>query len=294
MLHRAAVVAAVILCVSASRLAAQGTGLRIEVDSATVHLSPSTGSPVIGHARRGAVLEITRDLGSWLKVSWPEAKGGEGYVHVSTGSRAGGLTPAARDAGTAQAHHSTLSQVSPAPGEAVQDAGGSRSSLPAHPVYVAPPVHLVGLGGRIGDASVGTGASVRAWPLDRIGVQLEVSRSSLAGAVAPDRLTVLQFAPSLLYSLPDRVGDYVWVRPYLGVGPRFLRQTMRLGVPPGDNAVSQNRLGFQAFGGAELTFASLPSFALSAGLHYGWVRNPTAGFELGGAGVSVSGHWYVK
>ncbi len=98
----------------------------------------------------------------------------------------------------------------------------------------------------------------------------------------------------MLYALPDGVTDYVWVRPYLGAGPRFLRQTVRLGETPGGNAASESRLGFQVFGGGELTFASLPSFALSAGLHYGWLRNPTAGFELEGLGVAVAGHWYVK
>jgi opacity protein-like surface antigen len=98
----------------------------------------------------------------------------------------------------------------------------------------------------------------------------------------------------VLYALPDGVTDYVWVRPYAGAGPRFVRQSLRAAAQPEGASVSETRLGFQLFGGAEVTFASLPGLAVSAGLHYGWLSNPSAGFELGGLGASVSGHWYVK
>ena len=283
MLHRALAVAVLLVCLGASQLWAQGTELRIETESASIHLSPSTGSPVIGHANRGAVLEITRDLGSWVRVSWPAAEAGAGYVHVSTGTRTGARRSAAIEA----------SQPLPA-APPVHETVSEHSTRPVQPTYVAPPAHVVGLGGRIGDSTVGPGASVRAWPRERLGVQLEVSRSSLTSAVGTDRLTAIQFAPSVLYALPDRVTDYVWLRPYLGAGPRFLRQTLYAGARPDGAGLSESRLGVQAFGGAELTFATLPSLALSAGLQYGWLRNPTAGFELGGLGVSVSAHWYVK
>jgi hypothetical protein len=58
--------------------------------------------------------------------------------------------------------------------------------------------------------------------------------------------------------------------------------------------VSRNTFGLQAFGGGELTFAGVPRFALSVDLGYHWVRTPFAGVDLGGPGVSVSGHWYLK
>jgi len=60
------------------------------------------------------------------------------------------------------------------------------------------------------------------------------------------------------------------------------------------DSVSDTRLGFQAFGGGEVTFAGVPRFALSADLGYHWRPTSFAGFELGGLGLSVSGHWYVK
>jgi hypothetical protein len=43
-----------------------------------------------------------------------------------------------------------------------------------------------------------------------------------------------------------------------------------------------------------LTFAGLSRFPLSVDLGYHWVRPSFAGVDLGGPGVSVSGHWYVK
>jgi hypothetical protein len=60
------------------------------------------------------------------------------------------------------------------------------------------------------------------------------------------------------------------------------------------NSVSDDRLGFQAFGGGEMTIAGLQKFALSADVNYRWSRAPIAGIDLGGVGVSVSGHWYIR
>jgi hypothetical protein len=60
------------------------------------------------------------------------------------------------------------------------------------------------------------------------------------------------------------------------------------------DSVSENRLGFQAFGGGEVTFANVPRLALSADLGYHRLPTSFAGFELGGLGLSLSGHWYIK
>jgi hypothetical protein len=121
-----------------------------------------------------------------------------------------------------------------------------------------------------------------------------VSRYALTTAAAPGQLTSIQFAPSLLYSLRDRITDYVWVRPYLGAGASVLRQTLSGVTPSAGDSVSDTSLGLQAFGGGELTFASMPRFALSANVGYRWSRAPFAGFELGAVSVSLSGHWYVR
>src|SRR2546423_417612 len=54
-------------------LSAQPLVLTVSAASADIYSSPSTGSPVIGHVLRGTRLEVTRELGSWVKVWWPIA-----------------------------------------------------------------------------------------------------------------------------------------------------------------------------------------------------------------------------
>ena len=134
---------------------------------------------------------------------------------------------------------------------------------------------------------------MRAWRPNRLGVQLDVSRYAVSGSGTPERVTSIQIEPSLLYSLPDRVTDYVWLRPYIGSGATLRRHSVSTGTP-GADSVSGNGFGLQAFGGTELTFAGAPQFAVSADLSYHWFKTPVAGFDLGGLGVSVLGHWYVK
>jgi hypothetical protein len=125
-------------------------------------------------------------------------------------------------------------------------------------------------------------------------MQLAVSRYTSTGVEAPERVSSMQFEPSLLHSLPGYVADYVWVRPYLGSGINVHRQTSSSATPGAGITVSETKLGLQVFGGGELTFPNMPRFALSADLGYHWAGTPFAGVDLGGVGVSVSGHWYVK
>jgi hypothetical protein len=98
----------------------------------------------------------------------------------------------------------------------------------------------------------------------------------------------------VLYSLPDRVTDYLWMRPYLGSGATLRRHSFGTGTSAAGDSTSGYGFGLQAFGGGELTFAGAPQFALSADLGYRWFQTPLAGFDLGGLGLTVSAHWYVK
>jgi hypothetical protein len=297
--HAAAV--GIVVCLSQSGLWAQSTSqsvpqstLRVSVASANVHKAPSTGSPVIGTATRGVVLPVARELGSWVKISWPAAEDGVGYVHVSAGSVSGGPAPA-------RSTSSGFTPTRPAPRTASpatdmntdQFVANDRPTASMRTTYVSPPSHIVGFGGRMSGTTVGFGVTGRAWTRDRFGLQVDFSRAALTSAVAPGRVTSVQFAPSLIYSLPDRVSDYVWMRPYLGAGGNLHRQTWRSG-PEAIDSVSDNSLGFRAFGGGEFTFASVPRFAVSADLGYDWSSVPFTGFDFGGLGFSVSGHWYVK
>jgi hypothetical protein len=87
--------------------------------------------------------------------------------------------------------------------------------------------------------------------------------------------------------LPDRVADYVWFRPYVGGGANLLRANQT-------GFGSTNKVGFQAFGGGEATFASFPSLAISADIGYRSTPAPYESFELSGARISVAAHWYWK
>lgn len=297
---------AVVVCVSPSWLFAQTTEFTIKSASADVHKSPSTGSPVIGTAPRGTVLKVTRELGSWVRISWPAAQDGIGFVHVNMGSIANSSVaasrPAARPTTTANtgARTPTATTTPARPAPPIQPAAttvpqGERIGAvrPPSPVPSVPIPHRVGLGGRMGGSTAGFGASVRAQASRRFRVQLEVSRYSHTNLVT-ERLTSVQFAPSVLYSLPDKVTDYVWVRPYVGGGVGMYRSTLSTGASGAGASVADSTLGRQVFGGVEVAVANMPRFTLSADYGYRSPQTPFTGFELGGRGLSISGHWYVK
>ena len=290
MIRRAAAVA-VVAILSPSWLLAQSTVLTVNTTSANVYKSPSTGSLVIGHATRGAVLEVTRELGSWVKVSWPAAQDRVGYVRLSMGSLGHNSPPLPSRAVGLMAARLASEPGSPA-APAIR-AEPVELPLTVRPVYVTPATHVVGLGARVGGSSLGFGATARAWRRDRLGLQLAVSRYAFSSAQAPG-VTSVELEPSLLYSLPDHVADYVWLRPYLGSGINVHHQTLSGATPGLGNTVSRNQLGLQVFGGGELTIPGMPRFALSADLGYHWAGTAFAGADLGGLGMSVSGHWYVK
>jgi len=283
----AAVIA--LLCLNPVWLHAQGPAFTVSTASADVHTAPTVASPVLGQAKRGAVLTVTRELGSWVRVAWPAAPDGAGYVHVNMGAVTGGSpTGITSLAGTASAvtvsSATTESGLTPA----------TVNAASVTPGYVVAPAHIVGFGGQMGHAAFGSGLSTRTWLSDRVGLQLEFARSPLSDPVLEDRRTAVQFSPSVLFALPNLMTDYVWVRPYLGSGPRFLRQTVGMGPQAGGVTLSKNSLGFQAFGGSELTFSSIARFTLSADVRYGWIQEDQVSSELGGLGFAVSAHWYVK
>jgi len=318
--HAAAV--AVVVCLGSSffpGLCAQSPEFTIGSEPAEVHKSPSTGSPVIGRAPRGAVLPVTRELGSWVRISWPAGDDGVGYLHVSTGSMAHSSLPVSRQ--TAAAPPAPIAQRAPIAARPAQVARPAPTPRPAQaprpaPEAPAPPPtgvqgqrtgalappspvrsvsipHLVGLGGLMGGSPFGFGASARASVGGRFRVQLEASRYAATSAAAQQHLTSVQFAPSLLYFLPDKVTDYVWMRPYVGGGLTMYHSTLS-GTSVAGSSVSDNTLGRQAFGGVEVALAGAPRFTLSADFGYRWRQTPFDGFELGGRKLSVSGHWYVK
>src|SRR5213593_792394 len=145
--HVAAV--GLVFCLCPSWLSAQTTEFTVNTASANVYKYPSTGSIVIGTAPRGSVFKVTRELGSWVRIVWPNAQDGVAYVHVSMGSvtrsvtpdvtRATALTPPPRPAPDSAPPTPTPTIVRTQPPRV----GAPRPAPPTRSAYVAPPTHLV-------------------------------------------------------------------------------------------------------------------------------------------------------
>jgi hypothetical protein len=346
--HAAATVVA--LCLSTSPLYAQNTvKLTVSEASANVHKSPSTGSPVIGKAPKGTALVVTREVGDWVKVSWPSAADGAGYVRANAGTIArgdaapapavakaapkpaaapakAGAKPAASTAkaGAKPAASTAKAAAAPAGAGAKAEAAslapvGAKAAVaatptaapmtiaareeqipvarpaaptPARTLYVAP-THNFGLGMVAGGSTMGFGASARAWSKKHLGFQLEVSRSSFESATVLGRATSTSIAPSILYAMNDKVTDYLWLRPYFGVGAQLGHASLTDPIFP-DVTTTANTLGAKVFFGGEMAFSSIPQFSLSLDAGYYKLPEPFMGFDPSGMGFAISGHWYVK
>lgn len=288
MIRRAAAVA-LVLTLNPALLRAQNIVLTVSAPSADVYKGPSTGSPVIGHVARGAVLPVTRELGSWVKIAWPEAQDGIGYVHVTMGR----VGPPAADAPAAHP-----SQRRPTEPTTTSIPPLTRTSLgervaPRGQLNVTPASHIVGLGGLFASTR-SVGATARAWRSNRLGIQVGFLRDAQTSATVPGRVTTMAFEPGVVYGLFDRVSDYVWLRPYIGTSLAFRRQTLNAASPVSVEPVSETSTGFRVFGGTEFTFASMPRFGLSADVGYRRSDAPFDGFSNDRLNVAVAGHWYVK
>jgi hypothetical protein len=165
--HAAAV--AVVMLLSPAWLRADSTTLTITVASANVHKAPSTGSAVLGQAPRGAVLQVTRELGSWVQVSWPAAQDGAGYVHVTWGSIARGPMPGARRDAPPPRHARPTCALRR--GAAPRTASGNRTGAGDEaPGVSRQPRARPDLGARIGSSPAGFGISARGWRRNRLGL----------------------------------------------------------------------------------------------------------------------------
>lgn len=261
--------------------------LIVKAAPADVHNFPSIGSPVIGKVRGGTVLEIRRNLGSWVEVPWPNTDAGIAFVHVNTGTIGPRSTAAASNpAGAAVAQMAAVSAAATTEGSAnsrvrVSGPVTVRHAASQQATYVSLPQHRIGMGALMNVSKPGFGATARTWWKHRLGVQFNAARPRLESADGQS-VTSTQFAPSVLYSLPDGLMASVWLRPYLGAGPRFYRANL------------ETQLGYEAFGGAEATLAAMPQFALSADMGYRWSRPSFNGFQPRQIGFALSGHWYVK
>lgn len=250
--------------------------------TADVHKFPSIASPVIGRTTRGTVLPITRSLGSWVEVSWPDGEAGRAFLHVNTG------TVAPRAAEASPSSHAAVAEIS-AVAAAASSAGAAdvspRSTGATTPratektTYLSLPSHRVGVGALASGQALG--GTARTWFAPRLGVQFSVTRPTLEHADGRSA-TSTQFAPSVLFSIADFARNAIWLRPYVGGGPRIYDADLGTG------------LGYELLGGAETTLAVMPQVALSADVGYRWVRPSFADFQPRQMSFSLSAHWYVK
>jgi hypothetical protein len=290
MLRRAAAVV-IMLVLTPALVRAQETVLKVSVQSADVHKGPSVVTPVIGQAPNGTALPVSQNLGSWVKVPWPAAPDGVGYVHVTmgqivsaTGQPATTMPPRLSSTG---APASTFPQMPPA----VAPIG--RQPVPGDQGSVMRPSHVVGLGGLIASPR-GFGITARVWGNRRIAIPLAYTRDTLTNDLISDRVTSTRFEWGLIYSPVDHLSDYVWFRPYAGTVASYGHQTMRVGGPAGLDVASDNGIGYRFFGGSELTFASLPWVGVSFEVGYRKYPTPFVDFETKPVSLSIAGHWYVK
>lgn len=287
--------------VSAQSPGAPTTQLTVNAAAADVYKSPTVASAVIGKAQRGMVLEITRNLGSWVEVPWTTGEGGVAYMHVNAGSIAARTTLANSSRGASPTGPSS-------------SAGYPTSSMPDNPAALSERIlaagqpspsrsddillHTFGMGARMNAATLGFGAgfgaTARTWWRNRMGLQFDVLHSRLPSLLGTGHVTSLQFAPSVMYALPSAISSSVWVRPYLGGGGSLYRTTFNRVPTDVASAGSENSFGVQTFGGAETTFAGAPQFAVSAELGYRWWQASTVGVTPERIGVSLTAHWYIK
>jgi hypothetical protein len=290
MIRRAAAVV-LALALNPTLVRAQDTVLTVEVPSADVHKGPSTVTPVIGHVPRGTVIPISRNLGSWVKVAWPGAEDGSGFLHVTMGR----IDPARADAPAAN----TPPQVSTAPAATAPAIAPqtrtpvSDPSTPRSQPNVAPVSHVFGVGALVGSTS-SFGATARAWRNNHLGIQFGFTRDAITSDVSAGRVTSVQFEPGVVYALFDRANDYVWIRPYVGTVVSFRHETLAATGPVALGTASESGVGYRVFGGGEMTFGSMPRFGLSADLGYRRLPMPFTGFEAGPLSATIAVHWYMK
>jgi hypothetical protein len=290
MIRRAAAVV-LALTFNPALVSAQDAAFTVTAPSADVYKGPTTVTPIIGRAPRGTVLPVSRNLGSWAKVAWPDAPDGVGYVHLTMGR----LEASKAQAPTANAAARTSADRVPAT---------NRTPLPAavrvprdqvaviDPSTGAPITHIFGVGGRVGPPR-SVGATARVWRNDRVAIQFAFMRDVMTSDVAAGRVTSMQLEPGAVFALFDHVSDYIWIRPYVGSGLSFHHQSLK-GSSPDVLQTPDNGFGFRVFAGSELWFASVQRFGLSVELGYRRSPAPFPGFEPDKLSASLAGHWYVK
>ena len=287
-------IAAVVLALTIhpALVRAQDTTITVTVPSADVYKAPSNVTPIVGHVPQGSVLPISRNLGSWVRIPWPAAPDGVGYVHVSMGR----IGPVRNDAGPSAPDAAPRTSAAIAPlAQTPRPAESSPvrphvtdQAIPRVQGDAAPANHALGVGALVGYTR-SVGVTARAWRGPHIGFQMALTHNSVTNDLNTDRATTTQFEPGFMYGLFDRVTDYVWLRPYVGSTLTVRHVSASATLPEANTDI-----GIGVFGGAELMFASMPAFGLSADLGYRRFQDPIPGFDNTPLTLSIAGHWFIR
>jgi hypothetical protein len=210
---------AVGLVLSTSPLYAQETLFTVTVTFANIHAGPSIDSWIIAAAPRGGSFKVTRELGSWVAIAWPDARDGVGYLHSSWGTfsrvRAADapLTSPPPDPIQAEAQPAVAVPDAPEPDTPVT--APSSSSVRAEESPVADPSGLNAI-----PKSEGTIANSERVSAPRYSVQVAAVRGLEEARTLSDQLSRAGYSVYLTTATVNRV-RYHRVR----VGPFQTRQT---------------------------------------------------------------------
>ena len=227
-------VAAVVLALTLNpaALRAQDTVLTVTVPSADVHKGPSNVTPVLGHVSRGTVLPVSRNLGSWAKIAWPDAPDGVGYVHVTMG-RDRSVQRVPRPPRTCRREHPPHLRRS-----------ATRIPHDTIPPGRRPGEQRIAVAVNCRHACHVTSSASAGWS----GQRAALARRRARGA-RPSRHSARVHArcdderrrrrprdvdtvrAGVVFALFDHVSDYVWIRPYVGSVMSFRRQTLKVSAP---------------------------------------------------------------
>jgi hypothetical protein len=150
------------------------------------------------------------------------------------------------------------------PADQGSSSSSSSSSSSKHGGSAQP--HELGLGATFGLGVTGSGASIRYFFHERLGLDTRVLMGSRPNSTGHAEGFSLQFAPSAIVMLtPQNTSSDVDIRPYVGGGISFTHTwaDAPLGLP------AASGVGEQVFGGVEIQFRNADSFALNLEvIHY--------------------------
>jgi hypothetical protein len=165
---------------------------------------------------------------------------------------------------------------------------GSSSSSAKHGGSAQP--HELGLGATFGLGVTGSGASIRYFFNERLGLDTRVLMGSRPNSTGHVQGFSLQFAPSAILMLtPQNTSSNVDIRPYVGGGISFTHTWAddQLGLP------AASGVGQQVFGGIEIQFRSADSFALNLEvIHYFRADSLSGSFAPSGTSFVVGVNLY--